>query len=257
MVSFVLLGPLLPWFTMVSGLGVVSVQFVFSFPLGAGIVPLDEGMVVLVEGVVSLVAGMVVLVEGVVSLVAGMVVLVGGVVSLVAGMVVLLVLQEIMYTGIVNMISRHLWVWFVEVMLDEVLLTAGLEEFCKVLLEDVTLALLQLVPLMVSLVDPSGAGTVLFEETVVVFTHVEFSVVVVLENPFEVVVLEEDSFEEDTFEEDSFEEVTFEEVTFEEVTFEEVSEHAVSFEEDDTFDEDPVHVPFTMRAREGSHNVAL
>jgi len=197
---------MVPWFPIFAGLGFVSVQFVFSFSLGAGIVSLGTGTVSLGTGtvslgagtvslgagtvslgagIVSLGAGIVSLGAGIVSLGAGMVVvllvqLVEGVVSLVAGMVVLLVLQEKRYTGIVNMISRHLWVWFVEVILEEVLLTPGLEEFCIVLLEDVTLALLQLVPLMVSLVDPSGAGTALFEETVVVFTSVVFSEVVVV-----------------------------------------------------------------------------
>jgi len=150
-----------PWFPIFAGLGFVSVQFVFSFSEGAGIFPLDEGTVPLDEGTVSLDEGTVPLDEG--TVVVELVQLVEGVVSLVEGMVVLLVLQEKRYTGIVNMISRHLWVWFVEVMLEEVLLTAGLEEFCIVLLEYVTLVLLQLVPLMVSLVDPSGAGTVLFE----------------------------------------------------------------------------------------------
>jgi len=188
MVSYVV-DPPVPWFPIFAWLGFVSEQFVFSFSLGAGIVSLGAGIVslgagtvtlgagivslgagtvTLGAGIVSLGAGTVTLGAGIVSLGAGtvslgagivtlvvvlLVQLVEGVVSLVAGMVVLLVLQEKRYTGIVNMISRHLWVWFVEV----------------VLLEDVTLALLQLVPLMVSLVDPSGAGTVLFEETVVVF----------------------------------------------------------------------------------------
>jgi len=110
----------------------------------------------------------------VVQFVNGMVPLVEGMVSLAVGIVVL---QGNRYTGIVNMISEFFWVWLVEV---TVLLTAGLEAFCIVLLEEVTLALLQLVPLMVSLVVPSGAGTVLFEVTVVMFTNVVFSVVVVV-----------------------------------------------------------------------------
>jgi len=128
------------------------------------------------------------------------------------------------------------------------------------------------------LVDPSGAGTVLFQETVVVFTTVVFSEIVVFTNVVfsEVVVVleqavvleEDDTFEEDTFEEDTFEEDTFEEDTFEEDSFEEdtlgqgtseldVPFEAVVLEEDDTFEEDAsVHVSFTMRAREGWHNVA-
>jgi hypothetical protein len=189
-------------------------------------------------------------------------------------MVVLLVLQGKRYTGIVNMISRHLWVWFVEVVLEEVLLPPGLEEFCIVLLEDVTLALLQLVPLMVSLVDPSGAGTVLvvslvdpsgagtgtvlFQESIVEFTSVVFSDIVVFTNVvFSVVVVVLELAvvleEEDTFEEDSFEEDTLGQGTELEVPFE-----AVVLEEDDTFEEDASeHVSFTMRAREGWHNVAL
>jgi len=193
----------------------------------------------------------------------------------------------------VNTISRHLWVWFVEVVLEEVLLTPGLEEFCTVELEDVTLA--QLVPLTVSLVDPSGAGTgtvllvslvdpsgagtgtVLFQETVVVFTTVVFSEIVVFTTVVfsevivvlvqAVVLVEEVSFEVDSFEEDTFEDDTFEEDTFEEDSFEEdtlgqgtsdVPFEAVVLEEDDTFEEDDSeHVSFTMRAREGWHNVAL
>jgi len=273
--SFSLGAGMVPWFPLFDGLGFVSVQFVFSFPLGAGIVSLGAGIVPLGAGIVSLGAGIVPLDEG--TVVVLLVQLVEGVVSLVAGMVVLLVLQGKRYTGIVNMISRHLWVWFVEVVLEEVLLTPGLEEFCIVLLEDVTLALLQLVPLMVSLVDPSGAGTVLvvslvdpsgagtvlFQETVVVFTTVVFSEIVVFTNVVfsEVVVVleqavvleEDDTFEEDTFEEDTFEEDSFEEDTLGQGT----SELDVVLEEDDTFEEDAsVHVSFTMRAREGWHNVA-
>jgi hypothetical protein len=163
--------------SLFAGTGTVS--------LFAGTVPLLEMVVFVVQfvnGMVSLVAG-----TGTVSLFAGT-----GTVSLVAGMVVLfvllvegmvllaVVLQGIRYTEIVNMISEYLWVWFVAVMLEEVLFTAGLEAFCIVLLEEVTLALLQLVPLMVSLVVPSGAGTVLFEVPVVMFTNVVFSVVVVV-----------------------------------------------------------------------------
>jgi len=173
MVSCVLVDP--PF----AGLGFVSEQFVFSFSLGAGTVSPGAGTVLPGAGTVlpgagtvSPGAGTVLPGAGTVSPGAGTVSLGAGIGPLVAGMVVLLVLQKKRYTGIENMISRHLWVWFVEVMLEEVLLTAGLEEFCIVLL-------VQLVPLMVSLVDPSGAGTVLFEETVVVFTNVVFSEVVV------------------------------------------------------------------------------
>jgi hypothetical protein len=71
---------------------------------------------------------------------------------------------------------------------------------------------------------------------------------------------EEDSFEEDTFEEDTFEEDTLGEGTSEhDVPFEAVVlEEDDTFEGDDTFEEDASeHVPFTMRAREGMHNVAL
>jgi hypothetical protein len=210
-----------------------------------------------------------------VQFVNGMVPLVAGMVELFEGMVSLaVVLQGNRYTGIVNMISEYLWVWLVEVMLEEVLLApAGLEAFCIVLLEEVTLALLQLVPLMVSLVVPSGAGTVLFEVTVVMFTNVLFSEIVLGEGaglvPFVVSVTEtvlfaqssafgEDTFEEDTFEEDTFQEDIGEGTSFEEDTFEEDT-----FEED-TFQEDigegtseHGRVSFTMRAREGSHNVAL
>jgi len=53
----------------------------------------------------------------------------------------------------------------------------------------------------------------------------------------EVFFAQSSAFGEDTFEEDTFEEDTFEEDTFGEGTSE--------------------HVSFTMRAREGSHNVAL
>jgi len=254
-----------PWFAL--GAGMVSLD-AGTVPLGAGMVPLlemvvfvqfvngmvplDAGMVSLDAGTVPLDAGMVPLLEMVVfvQFINGMVPLVAGMVPLDAGMVPLLemvvfvqfvvlfvllvegmvslavgivVLQGNRYTGIVNMISEYLWVWLVEVMLEEVLLTAGLEAFCIVLLEEVTLVV------------PSGAGTVLFE----VFANVLFSVVVV--------VFEEDTFEEDTFVEDTFVEDTFEEDTFEEDTFEE-----------DTFGEGTSeHVSFTMRAREGSHNVAL
>jgi hypothetical protein len=230
-------------------------------PLGAGMVPLDAGMVVFVQfvnGMVPLDAGMVPLDAGMVvfvQFVNGMVPLVAGMVELFEGMVSLaVVLQGNRYTGIVNMISEYLWVWLVEVMLEEVLLApAGLEAFCIVLLEEVTLALLQLVPLMVSLVVPSGAGTVLFEVTVVMFTNVLFSEIVLGEGaglvPFVVSVTEtvlfaqSSAFGEDTFEEDTFGEDTFEEDTFQEDIGEGTSEHG--------------RVSFTMRAREGSHNVAL